>query len=93
VFHACDNSDSTNESKGATAVDYIVECLKGFAVGFVGGAVAFVLGGIAYVVMPFIFNNIGNPIARGLGRAVRLVYQPKPYDYQPPPDTTDPEQS
>jgi hypothetical protein len=79
--------------QGAIAVDYIFECLKGFAVGFVGGAVVFVLGGIAYVVMPFIFNNIGNPLARGVGWAVRVVYQPKPYDYQPPPETTDTEKS
>ena len=72
---------------------YLLDFLYSFVVGFVGGAVLFVLGGIAFVVMPFIFNNIGNPIARGLGRAVRLVYQPKPYDYQPPPETPDAEQS
>jgi hypothetical protein len=72
-------------------MDYLFDCLSSFVVGFVGGAVVFVLGGIAYLVMPFIFTNIGNPLARGLGRAVRVVYQPKPYDYQPPPETTDAE--
>jgi hypothetical protein len=68
-------SSSTNENEGATAVDYLLDCLYRFGVGFVGGAVLFVLGGIAFGVLPFIFNNIGNPIARGLGRAARLVYR------------------
>ena len=48
-------------------MDYLIDCLYSFAMGVGLGAGLFVLGGIGFVVMPFIFDYIGNPIARSLG--------------------------